>query len=330
MALGWGIIGPGRIADTAIAPGINRSDDSFLQAVVSRDQTRAETFAAKHQAARALTSYEDMLADPKVDVVYISTPNAEHPKQAVAAMRAGKHVLCDKPLATSVAEAERMVATARETGVKLGTGFQSRHHAAHQEARRLIESGAIGEVILVQCEVSSGASRPVSWRTDPELAGAAALNNIGVHPNDLVRYLIGSEVVEVVAMNDCGPGEWLDLLDLILLKFENGAMAYVNANQKVPDFQPDIDIYGTKGRIVGHKTTRPFLDGELRVKIGDEESSTPYTSKDAFDRQIAAFNRAVIEDREPNASGLDGLRSVQITDAVLRSVGEGVRVRLTY
>src|SRR5919198_711387 len=155
VALGWGIIGPGRIADTAMAPGINESDDSFLQAVVSRDQGRADAFAAKHGAARALTSYDEMLADPQVDVVYISTPNAQHPEQAIAAMRAGKHVLCDKPLATSVAEAERMVETARATGVKLGTGFQSRHFAAMQEARRLIESGAIGDVILIQCEVSS-------------------------------------------------------------------------------------------------------------------------------------------------------------------------------
>jgi 1,5-anhydro-D-fructose reductase (1,5-anhydro-D-mannitol-forming) len=326
VALGWGIVGPGRIADTAIAPAINHSDDSFLQAVVSRDLGRAEAFAAKHSAARAITSLEELLADPKVDVVYISTPNAEHPKQAIPAMQAGKHVLCDKPLATSVAEAERMVATARQAGVKLGTGFHTRHHTAHQEARQLIESGAIGEVILVQSEISSGASQPHGWRTDPELAGAAALNNVGVHANDLVSFLIGSEITEVVAMNDSGSGQWMDLMNLMLFRFQNGALAYVNANQKVADFQPDIDIYGTKGRIIGHRTMRPFLDGELRVKIGDQETATPYSSHDAFDRQVAAFNRAVIDDREPNASGLDGLRSVQVTEAVLRSAREGVRV----
>jgi 1,5-anhydro-D-fructose reductase (1,5-anhydro-D-mannitol-forming) len=328
VALGWGIIGPGRIADTAMAPGINESDDSFLQAVVSRDQARAEAFAAKHGAARALTSYEEMLADPKVEVVFISTPNAQHPQQAIAALRAGKHVLCDKPLATSVAEAERVIEVARQTGRKLGIGFQTRHHAAHQEARQIIESGAIGDIILIQIEASAGANPPGGWRTEQELAGAASLNNIGVHPNDLLRYLTGSEVAEVVAMNDCGPGEWLDLIDVMLFKFENGTLAYVNCNQKTPNPQNDVDIYGTKGRIVGWNTSRPFMDGELRVKIGDQETSTPYTSRDAYSREVAAFNRAVIEDREPNASGLDGLRSVQLTDAILKSIREGVRVKL--
>ena len=172
MALGWGIVGPGRIADTAIAPGIGRSEDGFLQAVVSRDPGRAEAFAAKHGAARATTSYEDMLADPRVDVVFIGTPNAQHPQQAIAAMRAGKHVLCDKPLALAVADAEEVLRVAGETGVKLGVGFMSRHHPAHQEARRIIRSGAIGDVVLIQAEFSPGAHRPVGWRTDPAPSGA--------------------------------------------------------------------------------------------------------------------------------------------------------------
>jgi len=328
MPLGWGIVGPGRISDTQMAPGINASEDSFLQAVVSRDQARAEAFAAKHNAARALTSYEEMLADPKVDVIFIGTPNAQHAEQAIQAMRAGKHVLCDKPLATRVEDAERVVAVASETGRKLGTGFMSRHHPANQEARRLIASGAIGDVLVIQAEFSPGATAPVSWRTERELAGAAALYNVTVHPLDLVPYLTGAEVAELVAMNDCAPGDWFDLLNLVLLKLDNGTLAYVNGNQKVPDPQPDLDVYGTKGRIVGIRTVRPNFVGELRVKVGDEETVATYDGRDAYHREIHAFNRAVLEDREPDASGLDGLRSVQVTDAVLRSVREGVRVSL--
>src|SRR5439155_19001805 len=113
VTLGWGIIGPGRIAGTAMAPGVNQAADSFLQAVVSRDQGRADAFAASHGAARALTSYEQMLADPKVDVVSISTPNAFHAEQAIAALRAGTHVLCDKPLATSGDDAKRVLRAAQ-------------------------------------------------------------------------------------------------------------------------------------------------------------------------------------------------------------------------
>lgn len=205
MALGWGIVGPGRISQTAFAPAINGAADAFLQAVVSRDRSRAEAFAAEHGAARALTRFDDLLADPKVDVVYIGTPNALHAEQAVAALRAGKHVLCDKPLATTIADAERMVETARKAGRKLGTCYQNRHYPANREARRIIRSGQIGELRLLQIEVASDRA-PHSWRAEPELAGAGALNNLGVHGNDLVRFLSGSEVVEISVVSDCGEG----------------------------------------------------------------------------------------------------------------------------
>jgi 1,5-anhydro-D-fructose reductase (1,5-anhydro-D-mannitol-forming) len=327
MALGWGIVGPGRIADLAIAPAISQAVDGHLQAVVSRDQSRAEAFADRHGAARALASYEEMLADPEVDVVYVGTPNAQHAEQTIAALRAGKHVLCDKPLATTVFEAERMVAAARETGRKLGTGYQMRHHAANREARRIVESGAIGDPLVIQVETSTD-RLPAAWRTDPALAGAGALYNLGVHGLDLLRFLTGAEVIEVVALNDCQPGDWLDLATLMLCKLSNGALASVNCNHKTPDFQPDITIYGSKGRIVGRQALRSLVDGELRVKIGEQEVVRPYSSRDAFVRMVEAFNRAVAEDREPDASGLDGLRGVQVAEAVIRSVRDGGRVRL--
>src|ERR1039457_7045996 len=118
----WGIVGLGRIADTEIAPAISASKDGVLQAVVSRDQGRADSFAQRHQAARGLTDYGEMLADPEVDAVYIATPNALHADQVVAAAEAGKHVMCDKPLATSTAAARRAAAACEAAGVRRGGG----------------------------------------------------------------------------------------------------------------------------------------------------------------------------------------------------------------
>jgi 1,5-anhydro-D-fructose reductase (1,5-anhydro-D-mannitol-forming) len=331
MPLGWLIIGPGRISDTQMAPGITASPDGYLRAVVSRDQGRAEAFAEKYGAEVATTDYAAALADPKVDCVFIGTPNAQHPEQVTQALRAGKHVLCDKPLATTIAEAEKLLEVAAQTGRKLGTGFMSRHHPAHQEARRLLAEGAIGDVLLIEAEFSPGVSHPLPWRTQEGLAGAEALYNVTVHPLDLVRYLLADEAAEVTALNDCKPGDWMDLMNLVLLRFQRGTLGYVQANQKVPNPRPDLRIYGTNGNIVGVRTARPAFVGELRVKIGDaEEQVTEYDGRDAYHREVQAFNRAVIEDKEPNASALDGLRSVQITEAVRRSQREGVRVSLTY
>lgn len=331
MALGWGIIGTGGFAGSATAPAIKAlGERGSLVGVVSRDQGRADAIAAQHGARRAYTDYADLLRDRDVDIVYISTPNAQHAEQALAAARAGKHVLCEKPLALSAADARRMVDAFGAAGLKLGTHFQTRHHTAFVETKRLLEQRAIGDVILVQIEVSSGANPFRSWRADPQLAGLGSINNIAVHPFDLLRYLLGSEVKEVTAVTDVGRSTELEHMVLALLRFQNGALAYVNANQKVPNFQPDIDIYGTAGRIVGIDTTRPFRVGELRVLTGAGEQTTKYSSMDAVVRSVAAFNDAVAHDREPNASGTDGLRSVQLTDAVIRAAREGRLVEVAY
>jgi 1,5-anhydro-D-fructose reductase (1,5-anhydro-D-mannitol-forming) len=332
VSLGWGIIGTGGFADNATAPAISAlGSEGSLVGVVSRSRERADAFAARHGAKRAYTDYADLLRDRDVNIVYISTPNAQHAEQALAAARAGKHVLCEKPLALTVQDARRMVDAFEAAGLKLGTHFQTRHHTAFAETKRLLDQRVLGDVTLIQIEVSSGAGELRSWRADPALAGLGSINNIAVHPYDLLRYLVNSEVREVTAMTDVGRTQELERMVLALLRFQNGAMAYVNANQKIAHYQPDIDIYGTAGRIVGINCTRPFRDGgELRVLTAQGEQTTTHSSKDAVVRSIASFNNAVRHDREPNPSGLDGLRSVQLTDAVVRSAREGRTLEVNY
>jgi 1,5-anhydro-D-fructose reductase (1,5-anhydro-D-mannitol-forming) len=330
MSLGWGIAGTGRHADTMMAPAIAATDSCRLVAAVSRDETRAREFAERHGAEHAYTRYEDLLADPAVDVVLITTPNALHSDQVIAAARAGKHVLCDKPLATSPAEAVRAVEECLRAGVKLGIDFQTRYAASSAESRRLIESGAVGDVVVVQAEHGVGRNPLRGWRTDPELAGLGTVYNIGVHTYDLVRYLLGSEVAEVTAIFDAPLGA-LETLALTLLRFENGALAYVNANQAVPFNQNDFVVYGSSGRIVGRNLSRHMQEGELRVISGEgDETSRAYSTHDAYRRVVADMNGAVTGDRDPLASGLDGLRSVELCDAIARSAREGRAVSPSY
>lgn len=330
MTIGWGIVGIGNIADRGIAPHIRELPESELVAVVSRDQERADQFARKHGARRAYTSYEQLLADPEVQVVSIHSPNALHAEQALAAARAGKHVLCDKPMAMSAAEAERVVAECRRTGVKLGINFQTRHHACFRTARSRIEAGELGDVVLVQVEVDNGGAGLRSWRTDRSLAGLGTTNNIGVHAYDLLRYLLAAEVTEVVALTDVGRRPELEIMSLALLRFSNGTMAYVNTNQAYPNHQPQIDVYGSRGRITATGVTRPWMDGEMAVLTEAGLKVTRETSQDCYRLVIDDFNRALIEGREPHATGLDGLRSVQLTDAMARSAREGRVVELSY
>ena len=227
---------------------------------------RPRTSPQRHGAASAYDDYRALLEDPAVDAVYIATPNALHADQVVAAAEAGKHVLCDKPLATTVADAERAVAACEAAGVRLGITFQTRKHQGMSDLRQLVADGEIGSVRLAQVEVGVGRMLPQGWRTDPALAGVGVMNNMGVHAYDLLRYLLGAEVTEATAVVDVEEGWDVDTMALALLRFDNGALAYVNANQSVPNSQSDLSIYGTEGTVLGRGITRPNLSGQL---LGD-------------------------------------------------------------
>lgn len=320
--LGWGIAGLGRIASTEIAPAITAAPNSTLVSVASRDLGRAKEFARQHNAASAVNDYAAMLADPMVEAVYIATPNALHAGQVIEAARAGKHVLCDKPLATTVADAERCVAECRSAGVKLGITFQTRNHQGLARVAGLVRDGAIGKVVVAEVTMSAGRNLPRGWRTDPSLAGLGTLNNIGVHALDVLRYLIGSEVAEVVALVDAEPGYAVDTTALVLLRFGNGTLAYVNANQSVPNARDDIVLYGSEGRVLGRNLSRPGRDGTLSLITRDGTEEFPATSHDAYRLTVAAFADAVLSGREPSPSGEDGLRSVELTAAIAEAIRE--------
>lgn len=328
MTLGWGIVGTGWAADALVGPAITADPDSELVAVASRTKDRAREFATSQGAKRSYGSFDALLKDPDVQAVYIATPNALHAEQATAAARAGKHVLCEKPLATTAADAGVVVEAARSAGVRLGTNFQARHYAPVEQIKGSIEAGEIGTIVAVQAESSPGFAPLANWRTDPELAGMGAVNNLAVHPLDLVRYLVGSEVTEVAALTNAGRSGDLETLALILLRFQNGVLAYVNGNQETPFPQPDVEIYGTKGSIIGRNCTYFDLESEVVVRTTAGERSFSSDTKDGFQRAVAAFRLAVVEQRPPSAAGEDGLRSVELVEGIARSVHEGAVVQL--
>ena len=221
-----------------------------------------------------------------------------------------------------------MTAACKKAGVRLGVDFQTRHYAANQEAIKLIRDGAVGEILVMQIESCAAGNPLKGWRTDPELAGMGSVNNIAVHPLDLARYFARSEVKEVVAMTNAGRSEDLETIALIVLRFENGALAYINGSQATPNPRADMEIYGTGGRISGRNTTRPFIEGELLVLSGSDEKSTRFDTKDGFQRAVAAFNHSVIEGTEPDPSGEDGMKSVELVEAIAKSARTGTAVRL--
>ena len=329
--VGWGLIGTGKIADDRILPGINAFAGNELVAVVSREQSRADAFARKFGARHAYTNYADMLANPDVHVVAIHTPNDRHADEAVAAARAGKHVFCDKPMATTVADAERIVRECEKAGVKLAVNFHNRFMPCFIEIKRIIDSGEIGEVLLVQLEASPGA-RPggtlSSWRTDPVAAGLGTSNSIGVHVFDILRFLLSDEVTEVTSLFDT-PRNVMEQIALSIVRFGKGAMAQLTIHEIAPYPHNDIVIQGSKGRITGRGLTRSRSGGVMEVLGSDGKTRTmEFPAINAHGACIAAFSAMVRDNLQVTPSGIDGLRSVQLTEAMAKSAWDKITVRL--
>ncbi|MGQ0522298.1 MAG: Gfo/Idh/MocA family protein [Betaproteobacteria bacterium] len=330
---GWGLIGTGRIAEDRVLPAIREHAGNRLIGVVSRDPQRAKRFAEKFGAEHAYTNFDELLRNPDVTVVAIHTPNAQHAEQAIAAARAGKHVFCDKPMTIDVADAEKMVRECEKAGVKLGINFHNRFMPCFAEIRRVIESGKIGAVHLVQLEVSPGArsgGRLATWRIDAALAGMGTTYSIGVHAYDILRYLVAAEVEMVSALFD-KPRGVMEEMNLSLFRFSNGVLAQLSVHENSPLPHNDIVVYGSKGRITGRGVTRSRDGGVLEVMTeAGGARRMDFPAINAHGACVMAFSDALLDGRDFVPSGIDGLRSVQVTDAMARSAHGGVHVRLAY
>lgn len=325
----WGIIGGGRVAGRDMVPAIRQAQGHELIAVAGRTGSRAKEFGEAFQVPQTYGKYHDLLRESGVSCVYVSSPNALHVEHAVAAARAGKHVLCEKPLATSVEDAKAITDQCERSGVVLGMNYQRRHFSALRKVKELIAAGTLGEIRILRIEVGAGAYPLRGWRTESGMAGLGAIFNIAIHAYDAVRYVTGSEVWTVCAQTASGDESALETTALALFRLANGTLVYVSADQSIPIPCNDIYVYGTKGSIMGTNVTYANLEGELRLVIeGQSEVRSLHSSVNPFVDVIHDFGRAIEKNTTPLATGLDGLRSVEIALAVAQSAMEGRALNL--
>ncbi len=244
--LRWGILSSANIATEKVIPGIRKSARSRVVAIGSRDLERAQAVAVRHDIERAYGSYEALLADPDVDAVYIPLPNHLHAEWAIRAVRAGKHVLCEKPLALDVAEVDAMEKAARESGVVLAEAFMYRHHPQTLKVKELVDGGAIGAVRFVRGTFSFPLSRPDDVRLRPEWGGGC-LWDVGCYPLSFTRFLLGAEPVEMFGSQVLGPSG-IDETFAGQLVFPGGVLAQVDAGFRSP-VRAELEIAGTTGTI---------------------------------------------------------------------------------
>jgi len=308
-----GLIGPGKIADRHLAPAIAATDGIELWTVLSRDPGRAAAFASRHGAAAPDPAPKDldaMLADPELDAVLIASPDKLHADQAIAAARAGKHVLCEKPMATSPAEARAMVDAARDAGVVLGVAYHLRWHAGHRALVERIRAGALGELFHVRVAWTYQAADAANWRAHPEVGRWWGLAGVGTHCVDLVRWLMqgAGEVVDVGSV--IGQPRWKtghDETAVVGLRFASGATAEILTSVLLAAPRR-VEVWGSGGAAVCEDTLGPSGAGSITVDGAD----LAFARVDPYAGEIADFARAIRDGGACEVDGAEGLRNVEI------------------
>jgi predicted dehydrogenase len=289
-------------------------------AVASRDEARARRYAAKHQIAVAYGSYDELFSDPAIDCVYVSSPNSTHAPVSAQALRAGKHVLCEKPLAVSASEAAALVGVARESNRRLMEAFMYRHHDKTLRLRELVTDGAFGDIDVIRSWFHFRADDPQSdIRFRPELAGGS-LRDIGGYCTSMSMFLTGETPVAVSATARVGPSG-VDEAMCGSLRFGSGALATFDCSM-VADLDIGLTVLGTRGSAHVDVPWYPHLPpSTITVKgaDGEREINTPLTNP--YLLEVDNFCAVVKGEAEPIVSYEESLRNLTVLDQLARAAG---------
>ena len=322
----WGVLSTAAIGVKKVLPAMQRGEYCTIAAIASRELSKAQKVAADLGIPVAYGSYEELLADPSIDAVYNPLPNHLHAPWTIRAAEAGKHVLCEKPLSLTVAEARAILAARERTGVKIGEAFMIRCHPQWLCLRALVERGCIGELRAMTGVFSYFNPNPANIRNQVE-CGGGALYDIGCYLIQSARYAFGAEPHRVVAAMERDPEMKTDRLTSALLEFPTGHATFTCSTQLVP-FQR-LQFLGTKGRIEieipfnapNDRPARILIDSGGLTGEGIQAESFPVC--DQYTLQGDAFSRAVLDGGEVPVPLEEAIRNMAVIEAIFRSAESG-------
>ena len=304
----WGIIGCGDIVRKRVARAILDEPHSQLVAACRRDESKLREFCHSHGIDRAYTRDTDLINDPNIDVVYIATPVYLHLSQTVAAVRAGKHVLVEKPMALSVAECDRMIEACQTAGVKLGVAYYRRFYPIVARMRKIIAAGEIGQLLSVTASTSTPSINPGDdryWRAIPAESGGGALMDIGSHRIDLFRHLFG-EIAEARAFCSTLSGTY-EAEDCVTAGFQFASGMHGSLHCYFGTAVPldEFSILGTKGQLIAN----PLNGDKLVIRLGKQQKTEIHPfPRNLHGPLVEDFVAAIREDRTPLVNGEEGRR----------------------
>ncbi|MEO3434742.1 Gfo/Idh/MocA family oxidoreductase [Inquilinus sp. CAU 1745] len=326
--LSWGILSTANIGLAKVIPAMQKGKHCRIDAIASRDIATARKAADRLGVVRAYGSYEELLADPDIDAIYNPLPNHLHVPWTVKAAEAGKHVLCEKPIAMTAEEAETLIAVRDRTGVRIQEAFMVRTHPQWLKVRDLVAGGAVGELRAIQGFFSYFNDDPANIRNMADIGGGGMLD-IGCYPVTTARFVTGAEPTRVTAMIDRDPSTGIDRLGSALMDFPGVQASFVYSTQALPHQR--MRFVGTSGMVEVEIPFNAPPDRPCRVTVdrvgsvfGEEVETIELSTVDQYTVAGDAFSRAILEDTPQPVPLEDSILNMRVLDALFRSAESGV------
>ena len=326
--LNWGILSTARIANLHVIPATQRSKTGRVLAIASRSGDKAAEFAERHGIERHYGSYEQLLADPDIDAIYNPLPNTLHLEWSIKAAEAGKHILCEKPLAADVAECRQMIEAARKHDVLLIEAFWYRQHPQHQPVRDAIAEGRLGKIRQIRAYLHANiANLDTNIRMSKELAGGTLMDG-GCYPVNLCRWLYQAEPRVVSAMMDVDPNHGVEFSFNGMMDFGDGQVGMVSSGFKYAR-KISYQVFGDRGyALVEDFLTSDHTETTVRLVINDRSSEYHFPAVNAYTLQADAFASCLRDGAESLTPPEDAIGNMAAIEALHRSARTGRHVAL--
>ena len=312
--LGWGIIGASNIASEWMIPAINAAPDSEVVAVLSSSADRAASYARTNSIRSHYTEIASLLSDPAVDVVYVSTTNERHCMDTLAAAAAGKHVLCEKPMALTSEDARSMIDSCERAGVVLGINHHMRCMETHRAIRDIVKTGTLGRIVLARVFFGVGLPQEAKrWRATDASAGAGVMYDLSVHDLDLLRFTFDEEISSVMCLTDStgSTAHGIEDTAMLLVRMTNGLLVEIAESFNTPHARTSLEIHGTAGSLIAEDVLLQKGVGSVYIDVAGKRTEVPVDNVSPYLRVVHDFNGAVRGTGTPAASGTDGYKSLR-------------------
>jgi predicted dehydrogenase len=300
-----------------VIPSIRSSKKSELIAVASRSEEKASEYATTWDLPRFYSSYDDLLSDPAIDVIYNSLPNSLHAEWSLKAMHMGKHVLCEKPLTTTTGDVDAIKKVAKQSGKIITEAFMYRHHPQSILVKQMVDNGEIGNLQLIRGSFCYFNTRPDDIRFDPALGGGS-LWDIGIYPISYARYITGTEPLEVFGHQVTGP-TGVDLLFAGQILFPNGLISQFDCSF-ITQRKAEMEIIGEKGRIIISEPYKPGKLTKIIYQSGSHEKTITIKGQELYQGEIEDIEQAILDGKPTKISLDDSRGNISTIEALYQSV----------